>query len=74
VTSGDVSPVIVSAPSVDLTGQRIFIGSPIGGVGTFGNADRKLAQLIDRRDRSFRASAALGTGVVNVTGAAASLI
>ena len=67
VTSGDVSPVIVSAPTVDLTGQRIFIGFTTNGVGTFGT-------LTVNGGSSLTAAqiapgiGGLGTGVVNVTG------
>ena len=36
-SSGDVSPVFVAAPVVDLTGQRIFLGFTTAGVGTLGS-------------------------------------
>ena len=34
--TGDVSPTFTVGPIVDLTGQRVFIGSTVGGVGTLG--------------------------------------
>jgi T5SS/PEP-CTERM-associated repeat protein len=68
VSSGDVSPPIASAPSVDLTGQRIFLGFTNGGVGTLGtltvNGGSSLtaAQIVP-------GTGGFGTGIVTVTGA-----
>ncbi len=68
VATGDVSPAIVSAPTVDLTGQRVFIGFTNGTTGTFGtltvNGGSSLtaAQIVP-------GIGGLGNGVVTVTGA-----
>jgi T5SS/PEP-CTERM-associated repeat protein len=72
VTSGDASPAIASAPNVDLTGQRIFLGFTTGGVGTFGtltvNGGSSLtaAQIVP-------GIGGLGTGIVTVTGAGSTI-
>src|SRR5687768_135829 len=68
VTSGDVSPVIVSAPTVDLTGQRIFLGFTTGGVGTFGSLTVNGGSFLTAAQLA-PGIGGLGTGIVTVTGA-----
>jgi len=72
VTSGDVSPVIVSAPSVDLTGQRIFLGFTTGGVGTLGTLTVNGGSTLTAAQIT-PGIGGLGTGIVNVTGAGSNI-
>lgn len=66
--SGDVSPLIVTAPVVDLTGQRISLGLTVVGVGTSGSlsvtggGSLTAAQIAP-------GTGGLGTGTVSVSGA-----
>jgi T5SS/PEP-CTERM-associated repeat protein len=68
VRTGDVSPSFTVGPIVDLTGQRVFIGSTVGGVGTQGTLSitppgtLTAAQIV----AGFGGS---GVGTVSVSGA-----
>jgi len=67
-SSGDVSPAISPAPTVDLTGQRIFIGNTSGGVGGFGTLNVTSGGSLTAAG-IIQGTGGLGIGVANVTGA-----
>ena len=68
--SGDVSPPFAPAAVVDLTGQRIFIGNTSGGVGGIGTVSVTAGGILTAAQLA-PGTGGLGTGFVNVTGAAA---
>jgi T5SS/PEP-CTERM-associated repeat protein len=66
--SGDVSPIFVAAPVVDLTGQRIFVGFTNAGVGTSGSLSISGGGSLTAAEL-VAGVGGLGTGTVSVSGA-----
>ena len=66
--SGNVSPTFTRGPVVDLTGQRIFIGTTPGGVGSIGTVNVTSGGVLTAA-QIVPGTGGLGTGFVNVTGA-----
>jgi T5SS/PEP-CTERM-associated repeat protein len=66
-SSGDVSPVFVAAPVVDLTGQRINVGLTTAGVGTLGSVSITGGGSLTAAWLDV-GTGGLGVGTVSVTG------
>jgi T5SS/PEP-CTERM-associated repeat protein len=67
-SSGDVSPSFPPAPVVDLSGQRLFIGNTVNGVGTVGTVNVTGGGVLTAAQIDPGVGG-LGIGFVNVTGA-----